>query len=281
MFRPNSRLAGVVACSLAWQATRRTARCGFTLAELLVATAVTTILVMAIGALTLAVQSGSQYSYEESLATQHARVSIERIEQAVQGAAATLESPGFVALEETVGSWRFPDTLVVWKADSNDDSIPQVGELVVFCPNPDDPSQLVEISDPGNGSTVPALSDTSAIQTVIDALKVGANSTKTVLTPLLRTASISASEAPRGAIRFEVRWQPTAEQWAEFVAGDTEWSQLPWAQGIHSNSTGLRQAWMRCELQLLPTESEVVALPDARTVTFFGSAALYYQVTKP
>ena len=60
------------------------------------------------------------------------------------------------------------------------------------------------------------------------------------------------------------------------------WMNLPWVQGIYGSQSGLRQVWVRMELQLAPgvdwSESNSAA---AWGVPFFGSAALYYNSPHP
>ena len=257
-------------------------RRGVTLIELLIASLVMAMIAGALGTLMQAVQMSTSYSYGHGTANQHARVAIERINRAVRQAAATSDNPGAVVLSETVGTWRFPDTLVVWQADSNGDELPQVNELVVFCPNPNKPSELWELSTTSDIATV-SFSDTSILKTAITRLKAAATSERVVLTDFLRIASLTdgASTVRRSALRFEVELAPTRSQWSSYQAGTTNWSDLSWAQGIYGLTTGMRQSWVRYEIQLTPgdygdeSENNVeLALP------FLGSATLYYELNK-
>ena len=258
-------------------------RRGFTLIELLMASAVTTIILGSLGVLAMTVQTGSDYSHKQSLATQHARVTLGRIQRAVQDAAATTDSPGVAVLAEMEGTWRFPDTLVVWKSDANDDDLPQVNELVVYCPNPKAINELLEITDEADVSNAPALSDTGALAAVVAALKADAGNRKTVLTTMLRTAAVDgAGVTRRAAVRFEEELRPSAAQWKDYRDGIITWEDLAWVQGIHGSTSGLRQTWVRYELQLVPGDGDGdETAQDQRVVAFFGSAALYHQLEKP
>ena len=54
---------------------------------------------------------------------------------------------------------------------------------------------------------------------------------------------------------------------------------MPWVQGVYGSQSGLRQAWLRFELQLMP--SEISADRDSsgqQAIPFFGSAAVYYEM---
>jgi hypothetical protein len=76
-------------------------------------------------------------------------------------------------------------------------------------------------------------------------------------------------------VRFHVTLRPSESDWAEYENGDLAWTDLPWAQSIHGSQTGLRQAWCRVELQLMPGDSAFAVDPEGDTaVTFFGSAAI-------
>ncbi len=105
-----------------------------------------------------------------------------------------------------------------------------------------------------------------------------------LLSELLRTCSTSATGGGslRGAVRFETRLRPSADDWTSYKAGGTAWMNLPWVQGTYGAQAGLRQVWVRTELQLLPgvawTESNPAA---ADAVPYLGSAALYYQLAHP
>ncbi len=236
---------------------------------------------VALATLSRTVQISSEYSHGHGTANQHARVAIERINRAVRGAAATADHPGVVVLSETVGGWRFPDTFVVWRADSNGDELPQVNELVVFCPNPEAPDELWELSTPSDSSTV-TLSDNLDLKNAVGRIKEAADSQRVVLTDLLRVASPNVDgSATRGALRFEVELAPTAEQWKSYQASELSWDELSWAQGVYGSQTGLRQSWVRYEIQLTPGDYASDASNNSDlAMPFLGSATLYYELKK-
>jgi hypothetical protein len=105
-----------------------------------------------------------------------------------------------------------------------------------------------------------------------------------VLSALLRTCSTSVSggggsSTTRGAARFETRLRPSDTDWANYTAGSVTWMNLPWVQGIYGSQAGLRQVWVRMELQLTPGTDWIESNPEAaQPMPFLGSAALYYDL---
>ena len=256
-------------------------RNGLTLLELLIAISIMVIIVGTLSGLAKAVQLSSEYGEGHGSATQHARVAMERISRMVSEAAANESFPGFIVVDEEVSVWRFPDTLVVWHPErtaANPEGLPadpdgllRFDELVIYCPHPTDPTDpenpkgLVEITLPGNSGTIAAEDaedkdkwrlEIAAIKKLVAEKSVDCRAV--TLTELLRTCPVPESaNSLRGAVRFE--------------------SKLSWVEGVCSHPTGLRQAWLRMELQLMP--GEVAASHDPggqQAIPFLGSAALYY-----
>jgi Tfp pilus assembly protein PilW len=261
-----------------------------TLLELMVAMTVTLMIVGALGGLARTVEQGFEYSDGYGVATQHARVVLDRIAQNVSQATANEQFPGCIVVADTINSYRSPDTLVIWRPSgtpANPTGLPLYRELVIYCPNPSTPSQLVEMTAPTDTRTVPAADNVSAWQTALNTLKIASTTKCVVLTSLLRTCSTSLSSGSgastlRGAARFETRLRPSATDWANYKAGAVTWMNMPWVQGIYGSQAGLRQVWVRMELQLVPGVDWTASNPAAvSAVPYFGSAALYYSLTHP
>jgi len=272
-------------------------RVGVTLLELVIAVSIVSMLMLTLVSFATTVEDTAQFTQGYGEATQHARVIRQRIDRTVAAAVANEDYPGIVVLDELVGSWRFPDTLIVWSPESgvaaSPSGCPLVSELVVYMPNPDAPNELWELTDRGNTSD--ALSSADATlwtttqslagwQNTVAAMVNSADSTKTVLTDVLRVRSTSLSDSSnvstwRGCVRFESRLLPSWTQWTGYKAATLTWNDLSWAQSIHGSDTGLRQVWLRFEFQLRP-ERTVGATDSAvmPPVPFFGSAALYYEM---
>ena len=265
-------------------------RRGLTLIELLSAMMIMTMIVGTLGAMAKAVFVSSEYGQGHAATSQHARVAIDRIGRAVRGAYASELHPGFGVLDDQVGVWRFADTLVVWRPrvtpstptaePFHAEGPPRFNELVVFCPDPDEPNKLIELTA-ADGDTRDMLPAT--LFSDVETLKRSNASKKVVLTDLLHTAAINAGlSEQRGAVRFEVEVSPTEQQWADYEAGSLAWGDLPWVQGVYSSKTGLRQVWVRIEMQLTPAAAAAVSEKEQLPpVPYFGSAALYYEMNKP
>jgi Tfp pilus assembly protein PilV len=260
--------------------TRRRSRAGFTLAEVLVASAVCVLISGAMAVMADGIEQAASYTFAQETAHQHARVALERIQNAVNNAAATNDNPPVAVLADVSGVYTFPETLVVWRSDTNGNDTPQANELVVFCANPSDPKQLWELSNPSDLQTV-SMSNAGALQTLVTAMKANGAAKKTVVTSLLRSCRSHDLGAPKPALRFEVIMRPSAADWTTYQASSktaADWSNLPWAQGIVGSNCGLRQVRVNCELQVLPDDRNAVAAPDSFAVPFLGSAAMYYEL---
>jgi hypothetical protein len=240
------------------------------------------------GALARTVQQGFEYSEGYGVTTQHARVALDRIAQNVCQATASGQFPGCIVVAETVGGYRYPDTLVIWRPSgtaANSTGLPLYSELVIYCPNPASPCELVEITAPSDTRTVPEVTNTTTWSSELASLKKASTTKIVLLSALLRTCSTSessGSSALRGAVRFETRLRPSDTDWANYKAGSVTWMNLPWVQGIYGSQAGLRQVWVRMELQFTPgvdwIESNTAA---AQAIPFVGSAALYYSLSHP
>jgi hypothetical protein len=85
----------------------------------------------------------------------------------------------------------------------------------------------------------------------------------------------------RGAVRFERELRPSATDWTRYTQGTLAWNNLAWPQGIYGTHTGLRQVWVRTELQLMPGEDVLKADPQGqRAIPFLGSGTLHYELKK-
>jgi prepilin-type N-terminal cleavage/methylation domain-containing protein len=264
----------------------RRQRRGLTLLELLIAMGIMLLVVGALETLAQAVHQAFEYNEGHGMATQHARVVLDRITRTVNEATANEQFPGFLVLADTVATWTFPDTLVVWHptgqpADAA--GLPRYGELVIYCPDAYIPNQLLEITLPGDTRVTPAVTDQAAWASALSTIKQGRQGNRVVLTDLLRTCTTSTggSSGWRGAVRFASQVRPSDSEWAQFKAGTLAWKNLPWVQTFYGAKTGLRQSWLRMELQLMPGKG--IVAPDAASqqpVPFFGSAALYYEMNQ-
>jgi len=257
-----------------------------TLLELLLATSIMLLVAGTLGAVARGVQMGFEYSQGYETTTQHGRVVLERIRRRVEGATVSEQFPGVLVLATEIGTWRFPDTLVVWSPSgqaADPQGLPRYNELAIYCPEESVPHRLVEITVPDDARTVPSAGDLTRWHTEIQAIRRSNARHQAVLTELLRTSAVSdwSGADLRGAVRFETRLRPSAAQWSQYKAGTLAWKDLPWTQGMYGARTGLRQIWLRMEVQLMPDGHWVANSPAARQpVPFFGSAGLYCEMRR-
>jgi len=283
-------------------ASRRAApRKGVTLLELLTALSIMVMVVGTLGAIARAVQLGFEYNEGRGAATQHARVALERITRMAREATANEQFPGFIVLADEVGPWRFPDTLVIWHPERTEenpqgwprdddgnphpvgpDDLPRYDELLIYCPGTADstaPNDLVRIRLENDSRRLQPVEDETDWRPDIESIKESDAREEVVLTNLLRTGALAGAGDGqlRGAVRFESLLRPSSEQWKSA----DPWEELPWVQGTYGPQAGLRQAWLRIELELMTGEAPADGAVERRqAIPFFGSAALYYVMHK-
>ncbi len=262
-------------------------RRGLSLTELLVASTIMVLIAGGMGSLAMTAHSANSYSRGRIVAAQHARVALDRIEQAIDRAVASEQFPVCLVVTEQIGSEELPQTLVVWSPETSavdPAGLPRVNELVVFAPDPAQPGRLVEFRSPSDGSTAPAPADIAAWRTLTDGIKASQASEKIVVTDRLRTAPLSGPWSPaltaselRGALRFRRLMAPTEQQWAEYKAGTRSWSAVAWPLDSFRPTSGTRAVACQTELQIVSGD---MASAAATAVPFFGSALRTYELAR-
>jgi prepilin-type N-terminal cleavage/methylation domain-containing protein len=265
--------------------TRVGIRRGLSLVELLLSLAVVGILAAGVSTLAMGVRATSEYAQGTAEALQHGRVACERIERACSSAKATADYPGFGVLPTAVGSSLFPDTLIVWTpgaTPANANGPPLVRELTIFTFDPSKPERLLEITVPGDNRAVPSMTDASGWASLISSIHSSSSAQKVQLTDLLRVGNASSNGSNlRGVIRFETRYLPTTTEWASYKGGSTAWADLSWPLNLYGSQYGVRQAWCRIELQLVPRGlTRQGSDSAANAVPVFGSATLLSTLSK-
>jgi hypothetical protein len=211
-------------------------------------------------------------------------VTFERLSRTIGEATATDQYPGAVVVSTTVSGFGYPDMLVVWHpngAPANPAGPPLLSEVVIYSPDPNNPYQLLEVTLPGNSTSIPLNSaslNTPAWQSQLAGLVAAASSNRVTLTNLVRAASVDSVHL-RAAVRFETEMHPTDSEWAAYQAQTAAWNSLSWAQGVCGSQTGLRQVAVRCELQLLPLQAAGTLDPTSQqAIPFLGSSSFCYQL---
>src|SRR5262245_26602814 len=88
---------------------RSLGRSAFTLAELLIASLVVTMIVGAMGMLALGVRTNQSISQGAGMAQQHARVVLNRMRSNMSSCMANSSFPGFMVFSEQIGTYTYPD----------------------------------------------------------------------------------------------------------------------------------------------------------------------------
>jgi hypothetical protein len=252
-----------------------------TVVELLFAVLIMAIVAASLQAMIGSVEIANDYSQGYGTATQHARVAFNRIDAAIHSAYGKSIYPGVWVTQDTDGQWTYPNTLIVWQPSGtpvNPAGPPLVQELVIFCPDPNQPNDLVQLTVPGNMTSVPTTS-LGAFTTLIDSLKTSSTASKIVLTNLLNVVSISGSSGvvSRPAVRFVVTYTPSAAAWSSYLSGSIAWGNLPWPQGMVSSAEGREEVWLCSEIQLVPGVTWTGENSAAATaLPFLGSTCFSY-----
>ncbi len=262
-------------------------RRGLTLIELLIAMSIMAMVIGTLGAVARGVQLAFEYTEGHGTATQHARVVLDRIARHVENATANEQFPGFLVVPDVDGGLEFPDTLVVWHpsgAPANPNGLPRFSELVIFTPHREVPSQLLEITVPFDNRTVPPTHNLAQWRSELNSIRGSWHSQSYALTGLVRMCRVPGSSGNgrwRGAVRFRSDVRPSEAEWAQYKNGELDWLELAWIQGIYGSQTGLRQASMQIELQLMPGGAPALADENAhQPIPFFGAASLVYQLPR-
>jgi hypothetical protein len=263
-----------------------------TLLELMIASAIMTVMCGAMAGIAIALQQSANYNFNRGAPLQHARVTFERIQQKLASAYAAPTHPGAAVYVDMVGTNRYPDTLIVWCPGTtpvNADGPPLISECVFYCWDPTSPSTLIELTAPTDTRTIPFDStlQTPAWRTTLNALKTASTSKKNTLTTLLRPCSVSSGSSipsgmatTRGAVRFELVLAPSAAEYASYLAGTTAWTAMQWPQNLYGSQFGMRRIWLRMELQLMPSDRAGQQDTTGQfCIPFFSSALLQDQMT--
>lgn len=270
-------------------------RGGLTLAELLMAMAISSILIVALGGIVTTTQSA--WSHTKGIEDSQAQVTatFDRIKMMVSqaGIYQTSGQPPQVGLAVVTHSWNSMDianTLVVWTGGRNGGisnqgvlaRLPNINELLIYTIDPNDSHNLVEIALPGVNSTIDFNSPSfnSTIRSAIQSTAVES----ALLSNRVKKTQFILSGSPwgpsTGNIRFEIIKSPSDSSLSGVSPGTSAWMDLPWPQGTASANSGLRQVTINYEMQFESTErTSLNDLNSPTALPFFGSSSRYYAHT--
>lgn len=264
-------------------------RSGFLLIDLLMGMLITAMICGMMGSVILAATSAWDHATGVEDATQQARISMDRIKYMLSQAGVyhVTGQPvmdGIAVVNRTVASVPYPEVLVIWSGGQNGGMaavglqarLPLVSELVLYAPQTDDPSRLVEITSPTDMSSIDFTSP--SFTTTILAIVDSSQSKNVLLSDRVHLSSLpSGGATTAGNIRFEVFKSPSGTSLTGVNAGTTEWSNLVWSQGVVTSGSGLRQTTVRMEFQLnLRPNSPTGSLTTTAAFPFIGSASYRY-----
>jgi prepilin-type N-terminal cleavage/methylation domain-containing protein len=266
---------------------RQRLRRGLTLAELLVATTIMLMIATAVATLAASVHSTNDFCQGYIVSSQHARVALSRIERSVQHSVASEQFPACLVVTEQAGAEELPSTLVVWCPSgpaANPTGLPLISEIVVYCPNPVHPNELLEIRSPAVNTPVPPVTNMTAWRTLTENLKTTQATDKIVLTDRLRTAPLTGSYNDsltpadlRGVVRFHRLMAPSQEHWTEYRGGTRAWQNLNWPLDSYRSTSGTRAVALQTELQIAPGS---MALAATTALPFYGSSLITYELPR-
>ncbi|MDA7980121.1 MAG: type II secretion system GspH family protein [Pirellulales bacterium] len=259
-------------------------RRAFTIIELLLAMAILGMVVVAAGVLTQTAYQASEHTQAVEAATQNARVGIQRITQTVRSAYATGDEPGAAVVETIMGAEAVPRTLVVWAPSGDPENPagpPMVKELVIYTPNPSDPSELWEMTEPTHTGSQSLTTINSPIgRNLVNVMTVSETATKRVV--MRRLQQVEFSGAPTAMVRFSLQMRPTAGEWTNLDAGTLAWADANWPNLFYGDEWGTRSVHVQMEFGMtIAPQADTQSTASDHSLPFFGSATLSYRLEPP
>ncbi|MGQ9505180.1 MAG: PulJ/GspJ family protein [Thermogutta sp.] len=251
-----------------------TTRSGVTLVEMLVAIAISGLIIVGIATFVALAENSFAIGRRSAEAVQIARSCFLQIEKTLDQAWANEVFPGAIVVPQSVAGEALPETLVVWcptgKKPRDPNGLPYLDELVVFGVNDAQPNELRRYRFANSDLIAPPPSQVTAWQALIGTLKTQSPAESEVLTDRLRTFVMNTRIC--GAIRFRIDLAPSESEW-----NDTSltWNRLSWPQNLFSANRGTRRVSVHIEIQLRKFDSgEVTQRTDS--YVFWHSHAFNY-----
>ena len=271
-------------------------RRGFTLAELLLASVILTLVLSVLAGVTQAVHTAWNYSTTREDCRLEAQAAVERIQWMLRQAGTYRLAGGptvFGVRSVTIGSNNeaAPAVLVIWSGGRNGglasqgvlSRLPRINELVIYGCDPQQPREFVELTIPGN--TQPIAFNSPLFADNIKSLMAATGQDRIRLCRRIRIAPLTIAENwpglggvnQMGLVRMDAGMTPTDDAIAAASPGTTAWQELPWSQGLVSPAGGLRAVRVLIELQLEPAPEHVrTDAGESLAIPFFGLASARY-----
>lgn len=253
-------------------------RPALTLIELLLAMALTAMIILGVSALAR-VGEGAFQTAElavENVQTWH--TCLLQIDRAVSRCYANARFPGVLVVSRRVGTLAFPEALVVWSPPSgkaaDPQGLPRVGELVFFMPSLQAPHELREFRLPDSQTVAPELGNSQAWETLVRDIRTANATSSVLLTDRLRCFVVGAELL--SAVRFRLQMTPSLAEWEN---PNLSWDALTWPQGLFSPDSGQRRVCIHVEIQLAPDVPSRFFNAE-HCQSFVGSLAFQYTLWK-
>ncbi|QDT94553.1 hypothetical protein Pan161_62490 [Gimesia algae] len=271
---------------------KENSRLGFTLVELLMSMAISSILIVALAGIVTATQSAWQHTrgIEDSQAQINA--AFDRIKLMISQAGVyhvSGQSPR-VGIAVVTNSWNsidIPNTLVVWSGGRNGGlseqgtitRLPQLSEILIYTVDPADGHNLIEIAFPDTNSTIDF--NSSSFNSTIRSAIQSSQAESTLLSNRIKCSQYVLSGNPwgpaAGNVFFSLVKTPSDSSLSSVSPGTADWMNLSWPQGTASASSGLRLVTVNCEAQFETAEQTALnEVNSASALPFFASGSRYY-----
>ncbi len=253
-------------------------RLALTLIEMLLAMAITAVLIAGVVALAKVTEDTFETANTAIEDVQVWKTITQRINRALQHCYANEQFPGAIVVSRVVNGFNFPESLVVWTPVDGKPvdpaGQPRLKELVFFMPAEQAPNELREYTIPDSQVPAPAVEDIAAWRSLVEQIRNNSALPSILLTNRLRYFLFGSQKL--GAVRFYLEMAPPFAKWKNM---SVNWEDLSWPQGLFAPDTGQRRVRIRTEIQLAPSASSA-ELASSYCRTFIGSLSYYYTLRK-
>ncbi|HBL41833.1 prepilin-type N-terminal cleavage/methylation domain-containing protein [Gimesia sp.] len=287
----DKKQTGVRCCAVRKGNCRR----AFTLVELLMSMAISSMLIVALAGIVTATQSAWQHTRGIEDSQSQINATFDRIKLMISQAGVYHISgqPPRAGLAVVTNSWNsidIPNTLVVWSggrqgglsAQGTITRLPQLSEILIYTVDPADAHNLIEIAFPDANTTID-FNSASFNNTIRSAIN-SSQAESALLSNRVKCSQYLLSGTPWGPavgnVFFSLVKTPSDSSLGSVSPGTAAWMNLAWPQGTASASSGLRQVTVNCEVQFETAEqTDLNEVNSTSALPFFASGTRYYAYT--